>query len=273
MKTNQLLSVRNLREANRAFTLIELLVVIAIIAILAAMLLPALSKAKSKAQLAYDLNNHRQIMLAMTMYAGDNNDFVPQPGWPMTVNHWASAATGAYPLGGIPATQGTYDTKFPQQEQLFRNGLLGSYIKNIQSLRCPADNKIDSQFLKRGIYITSYSWNLVANYWGSGTRTRKLSQFKADAILQWEIDENQPTYFNDFANFPDEGVSSRHGNGATIACFGGSAERMSTKDFYALSGGRVVNLTDGGKSWKKLPIATLPNRLWCTPTVPELPYY
>lgn len=273
MKTNQLLSVRSLREAKLAFTLIELLVVIAIIAILAAMLLPALSKAKSKAQLTYDLNNHRQIMLAMTMYAGDNNDFLPQPGWPTTVANWAAAAAGTYPLGGMPPTQTTYDSKFPQQEQLFRNGLLGSYIKNVQSLRCPADNKVDDQFLKRGIYITSYSWNLVANYWGNSTRTRKLSQFKADAILQWEIDEKQPTYFNDFANFPDEGVSSRHGNGATSACFGGSAERMSTRTFYAISGGRVVNLTDGGKSWKKLPIASLPNRLWCTPTVAELPYY
>ncbi|MGC3957817.1 MAG: prepilin-type N-terminal cleavage/methylation domain-containing protein [Verrucomicrobiota bacterium] len=273
MKNNQLSSVRSLREAHQAFTLIELLVVIAIIAILAAMLLPALAKAKSKAQLTYDLNNHRQIMLAMTMYAGDNNDFVPQPGWPTTVNHWASAATGTYPLGGTPATQANYDNKFPQQEKLFRDGLLGAYIKNIQSLRCPADNKMDSQFLLRGIYITSYSWNLVVNYWGSGARTRKLTEFKPDAILQWEIDETQPTYFNDFANFPDEGVSARHGNGATISCFGGSAERMSTKTFYALSGGRVVNLTDGGRSWKKLSTTALPNRLWCTPTVQELSYY
>ena len=69
--------VRGVGAGRRGFTLIELLVVIAIIAILAALLLPALGRAKLKAQSVQCMNNGRQMMLAWRLYVDDNSDYVP----------------------------------------------------------------------------------------------------------------------------------------------------------------------------------------------------
>src|SRR5438477_12244862 len=77
IRANSCNSCQHWRSSAPAFTLVELLVVIAIIAILAALLLPALGKAKTKAQGIQCLNNMRQLSLAWLMYCHDSNDRIP----------------------------------------------------------------------------------------------------------------------------------------------------------------------------------------------------
>jgi prepilin-type N-terminal cleavage/methylation domain-containing protein len=237
-------------EIRRAFTLTELLVVIAIIALLAALLFSVLSSGKDQAAKTADLNNLHEVLIALHIYTGDNQDTLTWPNW----DYGGGMPDGTARPGWLykPDLSAMGTNVFNAQAGLLWDTLHGGKV-----LLCPMDRPDQIYTKKMGgtetrpQQLSSYIMNGAVIGFRTGFHSNslpvKISQMLPGDCLLFEADDRNPFNFNDGSSWPNEGITVRHANGATLAVVDGAAS--------------YVRLPD----WQRDVADTNKNRLWCYP--------
>ncbi|HVU63246.1 MAG TPA: prepilin-type N-terminal cleavage/methylation domain-containing protein [Phycisphaerales bacterium] len=224
---------RSRTRSGAAFTLIELLVVIAIIAILIGLLLPALRGAREAARLTKCKSGLRQMLTAVNLYVNDYRDSLPLPNWgPVaTKPGWLYDETVG-PAAGIP---------FAPEDR--RTGTLYNYLEVDDIYRCP------SHFgpFEGTAQLTSFIMNGAVVAYRDPNKSFRIDQFRTDAAIMWDANEQGPVAFNDGASYPTEIVAGHHGSGITVGDVDGSAVYYNGAEFAEQVGKH-------------------PGHLWCNPS-------
>jgi prepilin-type N-terminal cleavage/methylation domain-containing protein/prepilin-type processing-associated H-X9-DG protein len=242
-------------SVRQAFTLIELLVVIAIIAILAAMLLPALARAKLKATEANCLSNDKQLATALTMYAADNNDQFLQ----ITSGSGLRNAGGYWNLDMDPTSWANEQAALTDvQKCMNQNNLLSQYAPAPGVNHCPGDVRFKNLLNTSvagglGWAYDSYAVteNVTTNKQGDYYKKISLVSRVSDCMVFVEQADsrgyNNGSFAVSSAVTPANGFHAEdlfatyHGNVGTFAFADGHAEAHKWLDPNIIASGKSAN--------------------------------
>ncbi len=214
--------------------------------------------------------NLRQIIGATLLYAADNGDRMPYPGWgggPSGPDGWAYATR----LDGVAILSAAGRATNTLQLPFLRAGQLWPFLQKDAPFFCPEDmahaqGAGASLWRQRDMKVTSFGMSSIVIRSGQlpGFRTLALNRFRPDGIAYLELEEALPFNFNDSGCQPLESPSQRHSpmpaslpdaprtsGRSHIGTFGGAVEMMTIMEFKQLATG-----------------APTPNRLWCEPDSP-----
>ena len=243
------------------FSLAELLVVVGLVAVLMALLVPVLGRARAEANRVACLSNLRQLLHAQLMYANDSRGFLAYPNW----GH-DRQSPDVWPTGWLYEQAKLSNPPAPDD---VKTGALFKYVADARVYRCPLHPPDEASTSTGTDRLTSYIMNgAVCGYGVVGHKSAqpvrwmpswKITDWRrpSEQILWWEAEEagagagsvdQGGASWNDGSSYPRENhLSKRHGRGACVGHFDGSAGWMDRLDY-------VAELQRPG-----------PNRLYCDP--------